>query len=142
MISLSFKFLFIFEFVDFKTLWVLKVSKMISVHSPLHKEVSKRQIESHPIWIPDHVWERYLDPIDKEIVYLLEDRYPYGYSTQEILKKLIEMEPEENGDYRLQDVRDALDISLKDYVVKKGQDFWVLKGKTPIATQRGERGFD
>lgn len=72
-----------------------------------------------------------MDPIDKEIYHLLEDRYPYGYSTQEILKKLIEMEPEENDDYRLQDVWDALGISLKDYVVKKGQDFWVLKGQTP-----------
>jgi hypothetical protein len=102
---------------------------MISVHSPLLKEVSKRQIETDPVWISDYVWDHHLDPIDKEIYELLEVRYPLGYPAEEILKRLIEMNPEENEDYRIQDVWDALDISLKDYVVKKGRGFWSLKGE-------------
>jgi len=97
-------------------------------HSPLVRKVTLRKdIYTLPVIIPDYVWEHHLDPIDKEIYELLEEHFPKGYSAETLLVKLKEMNPEENEDYRLQDVWDAIDISLKDYVEKKGKGFWVLK---------------
>lgn len=101
------------------------------IHSPLLVETARRKVEKEPIWIPDHVWDRYLDPIDKEIYTLLKERYPYAYSETGLLKKLVELDPEENADYRIQDIWDSFNYSLKDYVVRKGRHCWALKGERP-----------
>lgn len=91
-------------------------------HSPF-----VRKVHASPVMIPDYEWEHHLDPIDKEIYELLEKQFPKGYSAETLLSKLKEMNPEENEEYRLQDVWDAIDISLKNYVEKRGKGFWVLK---------------
>jgi len=89
--------------------------------------MSYKKQKKSPILIPEHVWDKYFDPIDKEIYEVLEQRFPLGYASEELLKILISIDPEENEEYTLQDVWDALDISLKDYVIKKGKGFWTLK---------------
>jgi hypothetical protein len=97
----------------------------------LQMEVTKKEnLRASPVVIPDHVWYNHLDPIDKEIHYLLDECFPRGYSAETLLSKLKQMNPEENEEYRLQDVWDSLDISLKDYVTMKGRGFWALKRKT------------
>ena len=97
--------------------------------SPLRLHIAQKTLQMRePISIPNKVWDCYLDPIDKEIYWLLEDKYPYGYTITELLKRLKEIKPEENEDYTLQDVCDSL-MNLKDYVVKKGKYIWTLKNK-------------
>lgn len=102
---------------------------MAAVHSPLHNEMARKHVARRSVWIPDYTWNNHLDPIDKEIYGLLLARFPKGYSAEQLLHLLKEMEPEENEEYVLQDVWDALDISLKDFVMRKGKrsGFWVLK---------------
>lgn len=93
--------------------------------------MARRHIVDRSAYIPDYTWDNHFDPIDKEIYQLLAGRFPKGYSAEQLLHALKEMEPEENEEYTLKDVWDALDISLAPFVERKGRrgGFWVLKEK-------------
>lgn len=78
------------------------------------------------IQINGYEWEHHFDPIDKEIYDILCDVFPCGLSSEQILRRLINMDPEENAEYRREDVWASLDIPLKKYLIQKGR-FYSLK---------------
>jgi hypothetical protein len=102
---------------------------MSATHSPLHNAVASKQVQLRPVYVPDSVWNHYFDPIDKEVYELLAAQFPLGHSAEELLVLLKQMDPDENSDYTLKDVWDALDISLKPFIKRKGKGFWVLKNE-------------
>lgn len=62
-------------------------------------------------------WNKHFDPIDKEVYYVMHDAYPTMLTQREILERLWELAPDENEDYRIEDVADSIDLCLKAYVV-------------------------
>lgn len=68
------------------------------------------------IWVTPEDWNSRFDPIDKEMYSVLRKAHPYMMTKAEILEKLIEMDPEENEEYTLDDVSDSIELCLKAYL--------------------------
>lgn len=102
--------------------------QMASVHSPIFKmAVLPCPKEKIPMAVPARIWYCQMKPMDKEIHELFRQRFPLGYTPEQLLRLLIFTNPEEHEGYRVQNVQDSLSRNLNNFVEKKEGNIWVLK---------------
>ena len=81
-----------------------------------------------PICLSAEFRERYLYPCDEEILELLEQSYPNGLTTKQILRGLQQMSDPLNKSYRETDVENSLGDTLRPYTEhNENNNRWFLK---------------
>lgn len=83
--------------------------------------------QTNLVWIPDTVWDKKFDPIDREIYYILKRMYPRMMPAPDVLAILKYIEPYENQEYVLADVLDSYEHCLGPYIVRDAEGNVQLK---------------